>query len=288
MEGNRRIELLRSLGAADSDMDMLLDYTANTFSPCLPEETNDGFPERWEPVMQSAKRDGAAVAINRHLARAELQIQFASPENLNIELFRSVGGMIPIITARSTADFDNMVRYIVHKGKEVPNIADMGAVFAFGKTSRFIILSCKPYANVPAAHMSMDEEAWAEKSLVIRKHHECAHYFTKRFYSSSKNNLHDELIADFYGLYAAFGEYRAEWFLRFMGLTADTDGISGRFQIYTRGLSSQGLKVIEKLACIAAESVEEWSKTTAFAEMDESDRIRTLCEKELLAHISTL
>ena len=33
-----------------------------------------------------------------------------------------------------------------------------------------------------------------------------------------RNNLHDELIADYAGITAAIGHYRAAWFLRFLGL----------------------------------------------------------------------
>jgi hypothetical protein len=286
MDTNKRTEILRKLGAADSGIDALLNYTANAFTKCAPDD--DDFIKKWEPIIECMNKDGAAAAVNRHLARQDLQIEFASPETVEMELFNSISGMIPVISVRNPVDFENVIKNIIHKGKEIPNIAEMGASFAFSKLNRFIVLSNKPYANVPAEYMGLDETEWKAKSLIIRKHHECAHYFTKRFFSSSKNNLHDELIADFSGLYAAFGVYKAERFLKFMGIADDADGFSGRIQIYTRDLDKPAVKVIAKLAVIAAQKVEEWTKTTAFTEMDEAARIESLCAKDLLAYADNL
>jgi hypothetical protein len=278
---------LRRLGAAPEDMEPLLAYTANAFSPCE-DGNDDGFLERWRPVIEMAGTDGPAAAINRYLAKPTLTVAFASPETLRVEIYRSIGGDIPVITTESTADFENMVRRIVFKGKEVPHIETMGASFAFGAVNRFIILSNTPYSNVPAERMGLGEAEWQEKSMRIRKHHECAHYFTKRFYGSSRNNLHDELIADFCGLYAAFGEYRAEWFLKFLGLGPGAEGTGGRFKVYVPDLSGAAEKVAAKLAAAAAEWVEEWSRGEAFAQMDERERIGFLCSKDLCAYISNV
>lgn len=82
----------------------------------------------------------------------------------------------------------------------------------------FILLSQGPYSNVPAQHMGMSVETWRQTSLTLRLEHECAHYFTYRLFGSMRNNLLDELIADYCGIVAANGHYRADWFLRFMGL----------------------------------------------------------------------
>ena len=71
---------------------------------------------------------------------------------------------------------------------------------------------------MPAADLGLAEAEWREMSLVIRREHECAHYFTRRLFGSMRNNLLDELIADYAGLVAATGRFRADWFLRFIGL----------------------------------------------------------------------
>jgi hypothetical protein len=260
----------------------LLEYTKNAFLPC-DEPDGDSFLEKWAPVMQTVVCEGAAAALNRHLVKEERRVAFESPETLRLELFPSVAGVIPIITAESVADFERMVCNIIYKGADVPNISEMGASFAFGKFNRFIILSNKPYSGVSAERMGLDTETWRGKSMTIRKYHECAHYYTKRFFGSSRNNLHDELIADFCGIYAAFGEYRAEWFLKFLGISKDSDGARGRIKLYVKDLSETAAIVIEKLAVIATDGIEAWSKTKALLRMDEAERIRYLCGKDLLS-----
>ena len=64
----------------------------------------------------------------------------------------------------------------------------------------------------------MTEDAWRRTSHVIRLEHECAHYFTKRVFGSMNNAIHDEFIADYVGISAAAGVFRAAWMLVFMGL----------------------------------------------------------------------
>lgn len=83
---------------------------------------------------------------------------------------------------------------------------------------RFIILSTGPYSFVPAAAAGFPEDEWRRRSLVIRREHECTHYLTSRVLGSMKNNLHDEVIADFVGLMHAFGAYAEPLALRFFGL----------------------------------------------------------------------
>jgi len=93
---------------------------------------------------------------------------------------------------------------------------------------------------------------------------------------SSRNNLHDELIADFCGLYAAFGKYRAAWFIKFFNLRA---------AIYTQGLSVPAADVLRVLAMETAKGAEEWTKTEAFERLDEAGRIEYLAGKELLEYV---
>ena len=83
---------------------------------------------------------------------------------------------------------------------------------------RFILLSSGPYSGVGAAAVGEPEEKWKKTSLTIRLEHECAHYFTRQALGAMRNAILDELIADFAGIVAATGRYRADWFLRFLGL----------------------------------------------------------------------
>jgi hypothetical protein len=123
---------------------------------------------------------------------------------------------------------------------------------------RFILLSDGGYSGVSAQSIGLDEAVWRDHSLTIRREHECAHYFTKRVFSSMRNLLLDEIIADFMGIRAAAKQYRPEWFLRFMGLEnfpAYREG--GRLQNYlgTPPLSSDAFRILCDLVHRAAEQL---------------------------------
>lgn len=126
---------------------------------------------------------------------------------------------------------------------------------------RFLILSDGPYSATPAASLGLDEGEWRLLSLIIRREHECAHYFTRRVFSSMKNNLIDELIADYMGLTAACGAFRADWFLRFVGLERFPEyRAGGRLENY-RGdppLSDESFLVLQRLVVRAAENLERF------------------------------
>jgi len=250
-----RKQALYTLGAIDEDIDALLAYTSNAFLP-RQDTGSDELPAGWGAMWD------------------KIQTVCYSPPRL--EIYESVAGTIPMVYPASTNDYEKLLREIVFKGKDVPNIEKSGAQFVFGKTQRFIILTDKPYSGVPAKDMGLSEAEWLDKSMIIRKNHECAHYYTKRFLGSSKNHLHDELIADFNGLYAAFGEYRSSWFMHFFGI---------RFDIYVKGMSTTAARLIRELAAVAAFGVEKWTKTEEFAYLDEAGRIEYLAGKELLAYV---
>jgi hypothetical protein len=126
---------------------------------------------------------------------------------------------------------------------------------------RFILLSDGPYSAVPARDLGLDEAAWREISLTLRRDHECAHYLTRRLFGAMRNNLLDELLADYAGMVAAIGRFRADWFLRFLGLE-DFPRLrpEGRIGIY-RGkppLSDGAFRVLQALVVDAARKVERF------------------------------
>ena len=129
---------------------------------------------------------------------------------------------------------------------------------------RFIFLSDGPYSGIPADQMGIGEAEWRRKSLTIRREHESAHYFTRRVFSSMRNNVIDELIADYMGIVAAAGSYRADWFLRFIGLEAFPEWRQGsRLEIYRGDLSDKAFSILQHLVKRAAENVETFDRTHA-------------------------
>ena len=236
----------------------------------------------WENIIYYAGTFGAADAINRRVC-PKRPVEFNSPDTVEIKFYVSFAGKIPVIYVRDIADFERLVTNAAYKGVRPDGLEKTGAMFISGKTTRFIILSAKPYSNVPAAELGLDSDEWAEKSMLLRRGHECTHYFTKQTYGIVNNILHDEIIADFIGMYEAFGSYKAEWSLRFMGII---EGGGDRLTFYTKDLSPKVRKAVSELTKAAANRLEEWSGTKAFKELNTSGRIKILCRKGLTGMIT--
>jgi len=200
------------------------------------------------------------------------------PEAIELVLHASAAGRIPLLIARHRGTFVALLRALTRKNEPVPIPASQGALMVSGYNNwcrlreqrrspgwneefiterrelyqdRFILLSDGPYSAVPAADLGLDEAAWKEMSLVLRREHECTHYFTRRLFGSMRNNLLDELIADFMGITAAAGSFRAGWCLRF--LTARLDLYRG-----TPPLSDGAFRVLRLLVAAAAASLERF------------------------------
>jgi hypothetical protein len=120
---------------------------------------------------------------------------------------------------------------------------------------RLVILSDGPYSGVDAGDLGLGTAQWKADSLAIRREHELAHYFVYRVFGSLRQNVQDELIADFVGLVRAYGRYRPEMALRFLGLERfPRTRADGRIENY-RGdpaLSDPAMAVVRCLAHRAA------------------------------------
>ena len=220
-----------------------------------------------------------------------------APERLRLFLHPTAAGRLPVLVAGARADFVGLVRALARKGEPEPVPDSMGALVVGGYVNwgrvarlraaweagevelgdrtewslgairdrkelyqdRFVVLSDGPYSGVPASDMGMAEDEWRRLSLTIRLEHECAHYFTRRVLGSMRNALHDELIADYCGISAAAGRFRADWFLRFLGLEHPTQYRSGgRLEVYrgTPPLSDGAFAVLQRLVRRAAAHLE--------------------------------
>lgn len=204
------------------------------------------------------------------------------PEAVELALYPSPAGRIPLIIVRGRPEFVALVRAITHRNEPKPVPDSQGAIMIAGYNNwtrvrelrrrgeelrrelyqdRFILLSDGPYSAVPAAELGLPEEEWRELSLVLRRDHECAHYLTRRIFGSMRNNLHDELLADYAGITAAIGHYRAAWFLRFLGLEGyPAYRAGGRLGLY-RGdppLSDGAFRQLHGMIKAAAETVESF------------------------------
>jgi hypothetical protein len=181
-----------------------------------------------------------------------LGTQWHAPERCQVVIHPTASGKIPLIVTGDRMDFVTLVRALSKRNEPSDIPASMGACMiagyndwarfhtavsqhesagcsladAFQKVvaqkhlyqDRFIILSDGPYSGVSASAIGIPEAHWRKASLLIRREHECTHYFTRRVFSSMRNNLLDEFIADFNGITAANGRFRSDWLLHFLGL----------------------------------------------------------------------
>jgi anti-sigma regulatory factor (Ser/Thr protein kinase) len=112
---------------------------------------------------------------------------------------------------------------------------------------------------VAAGEIGLGDADWLERSLVLRREHECTHLFTQRAFGAMRNHALDELLADFAGLLAAFGEYRPELARRFLGVEPGGGyRTGGRLQNY-RGqpsLSDAAFAVLVRLVDAAVAGLE--------------------------------
>ena len=263
----------------DEERAVFGEYTKNRFADAEEIEKPDThFLALWDRILIYSGLAGVDRAINDKIC-AKRPVDFRSPQTLKMEIYDSVAGKIPIIYVRDTDDFEQLVTNIAYQGNRPKNISATGASFISGKTTRFIILSAKPYSNVPAMELGLPDEAdWEEKSLILRRGHECTHYFTKQTYGITNNILHDEIVADFIGMIEAFGFYKAEWFLRFMGII---EGSGDRLSFYTGNLPENVQKAVSKLAELCAYKLEKWSLTDGFHTLTTGERIKYMCKAGL-------
>lgn len=229
------------------------------------------------------------------------------PEQCRLRIHRTAAGRIPVLSAATRADFVSLVQAFAKKG-EPEHIPDsMGAVIVGGYNNfhrihrlrqaflqrdatgdwaaefqrikeqrelyqdRFIILSPGPYSGVTAESLGLEEAAWLQLSLIIRLEHECTHYFTRRVFGSMRNNLLDELMADFCGIVAATGAYNVVWAMQFLGCQMDCSWrAGGRIENY-RGnppLSEGAFQLLVRLVLASSRQLAALSRETV-AERDD-------------------
>ncbi|MDD3364347.1 MAG: hypothetical protein PHZ03_05145, partial [Syntrophomonas sp.] len=125
---------------------------------------------------------------------------------------------------------------------------------------KFFILTNAEYSGVPADMLGLTIDKWRQLSMLIRKEHEATHYYTLRHLGSARNHLLDEFIADYMGIVAAAGQFRADWFLCFMGLENYPEfRPGGRLTNYLKNIELSAEAFDELKTCIknAAENVEK-------------------------------
>jgi hypothetical protein len=180
------------------------------------------------------------------------------PAGLSLTLHPTMAGRVPILVAAAREDFVTLVQVFSARNEPIPVPDSMGACIVTGLNNwdrvrrrreafeaahggtpdedawlaefarmvpqrelyqdRFILLSSGPYSAVSAADLGLEDAAWRARSVALRREHECTHYLTVRAFGRMRNNVLDELIADFVALMLVDGRYDGALALRFLGL----------------------------------------------------------------------
>lgn len=266
------------------------------------------------PEYVAATRRGIAPPVDAP------GLQLEAPDRIQLFLHPTAAGRIPVLLVEHRPDFVAVVRALTRRSEPAPVPASQGAAMVAGYVNwdrvahlraahergeleecrglrwpeafqrlrerkelyqdRFVLLSRGPYSGVGAAEMGLHEEEWLALSRVIRLEHECAHYFTRRVFGSMRSRLLDEVIADYAGIAAAAGRFRADWFLRFMGLEHPSAyRAGGRLENYCApySLSAAAVAVLQSLVRRAAHNLETADAALPAAARTGPGRARVMC-----------
>ena len=202
-----------------------------------------------DPSYWQATRKGKPGG---HAAGLELE----DAEGLDLFVHPTMAGHIPVLVVENRKDFESLVQAFTERNEPVSVPTSMGACLVSGLNNwdriteyriewergqnganeedwlvefkslvprkklyqdRFIILSSGPYSGIPSPS-GLTKEEWLTESLAIRREHELTHYFTHRLYGVMRNNLLDEIVADFVGLVRTRNAYPSELAAHFLGL----------------------------------------------------------------------
>ena len=262
------------------------------------------FPIQSGISQTEAYRSATLKNGNRDCLDRDSGLILQHPETLHLFIHQSLAGAIPVLVVEDKADFVAIVRSLTKHNEPETIPASMGACIVSGYNNwarirnykqrwrqqnpnsnaeawkakfkrfisypklyqdRFLILSDEFYSNVAPEQLGLTATRWRELSLKIRLEHECTHYFTYRLFESMRNNLLDELIADYVGIVSATGSYRADWFLLFMGLETSDYREGGRLQNYLGQppLSDDAFNLLQRLVRAAASNLEGFDRMYA-------------------------
>ncbi|KRD12420.1 hypothetical protein ASE21_00470 [Flavobacterium sp. Root901] len=250
-------------------------------------------------------------------------LKLEDAKNISIEIHESAAGRIPVLVVPNKEDFVKILQSLVHKNNPVPIPSSMGAVLLNGLNNwkrlnsikknwqqnnpfgdwnaefsnnimpnkslykdKLIILSTKPYSNVSAGQLGLEEDLWISYSISIRKEHEFTHLYTLKKFGQATNNLHDELIADYIGIIKTIWNYDKVWMLTFMGLENYPHYRQGaRLENYVKEakLSPDDFTQLITIIKNAIENIAIFDKSVGKLKSakDQTCRIDALCEMSL-------
>ncbi|HSU14675.1 DUF7005 family protein [Longimicrobium sp.] len=273
---------------------------------------------RFPIAQGMCETDEYRAATRRGLAPPEGPgVELARPEALRLFVHPTPAGRLPVLAAGCRDDFVTLVRALARQNEPSPVPPSMGALMVAGFNNwdrvaalrraweaehpgaaegewsaawremiprrelyqdRFVLLAPGPYSGVAAGEMGMEPVRWNELSLTIRLEHEAAHYFSKRVLGAMRPHALDEIVADFAGIAAAAGRYRADWAARFLGVEEALPGFraGGRLANYRGALGDAAFAVLASLARAAVEALAAFDAARPHRDTGVAERGATL------------
>lgn len=229
------------------------------------------YPQILLPVQKGMRETEEYKNVCLRGQQCNRPITFSKDPEDKLETVNTPAGDVEVLSLRKRDDFVHMCQCLGNKCEPVEIPDSTGAMALFGLNNwdkvragldnykdSFIILSSGNYSNVSNidiknitnGEIDLDEQAWTNKSIIIRKYHELTHFVMRKTYPDDISFIRDELIADCIGLICAFGCFDVRLLKLFLGIEEDTYRQGGRLQNYEGGEEKnipEVLKMIEQL-----------------------------------------
>lgn len=236
-------------------------------------------------------------------------LKFADPSGIRLVIHHTMAGRVPLLIAETREDFELLVQAFTERNEPVTVPRSMGACIVRGLNNwdrirsyrrswqmlnpgapdeswkeefrkliphkelyqdGFIILSSGDYSGVSAEVAGVPESHWRPLSLRLRLEHESTHYFTFRVLGAMRNNVLDELVADYVALIRVFNRYDTRLARNFFGLEDfPSYRQGGRLENYRGSLSDAAFDVVKRLVNDAIERVGEFEASIDSESRDE-------------------
>lgn len=211
------------------------------------------YPQIYLPIEEgiSESEEYRDTCLRGIESKRDLLFSFNPKDEL--ETINTIAGDVEVLTMYDRKDFEHIIKAIAFSGepKDIPSSTGAMALFGLNNWEKvraglddykdsFIILSTGNYSNVSSEdvkrisnnELSLNNEEWTEKSIIIRKYHELTHFVMRKKYPKDIVPIRDELIADCVGLLCAFHELDLRLLKLFLGLENDTYRKGGRLENY--------------------------------------------------------
>ena len=224
------------------------------------------YPQLTLPIADDTRQSESyrSTVLRGALPEGEPEFSFSADDRF--ETVNTPAGEAEIVYLADRADFEHCIRALAYRceNREIPPTMGASTISGLinwekirahkeaylasggedwdGEFARFtadssnyrdtlIVLSRGFYSALSPEETGFAEEEWLERSYAIRKHHELAHFVSRKLFPENKDAVRDEVLADMNGIIAALGHFDAELEGKLLGFR-DGKYVYGRLENY--------------------------------------------------------